>query len=128
LLSRFLDPARFQHRPTAESEVQLTSQTITLTLNGTSLEQNGSSGVIDIYQNEAVVYQTGMGSTPITQFSIQFTNDPYASAVNSPSGSAVTVQPNQGTAGNTYNYSSVTINNQQLSGVSPMGVRIRPGP
>ena len=100
---------------------------VNLSYNGGNCTQNGGTGVVDLYQNQAVVYQ---GANTLSQFQVQFTTCPFSSCpVTSGNGAPVNIgQPNQGTIGNTYNYSSVTINNQQCNGVGSMGVRIRGGP
>jgi hypothetical protein len=103
-----------------------TSQNISLAYNSNgTCTQNGSSGVIDIVNNLPVVYQ---GATALTQFQVQFTTCPFAASncpVNSPNGSAVNAGTPTGTVGTTYNYSSITINNQSCKGVSSMGVRVK---
>jgi hypothetical protein len=96
-------------------------------MSGGQCQQNGGTEIVEVFQNQQVVYQ---GANAVSQFEVQFTRCPFASCpVTSANGSPVNVgQPNPGTAGNTYNYSGLTINNQQCSGVGPMGVRIKPGP
>jgi hypothetical protein len=103
---------------------QLGPLNINLSYNNGSCQQNGSSGVIDVYQNQSVTYQ---GATVLSQFQVQFATCPFSSCpVTSPNGAPVTPgQPNPGTAGNTYYYSSVMINNQPCNGVGAMGLRIK---
>jgi hypothetical protein len=102
------------------------TQTISLSYNNGSCQQNGSSGVIDVYKNQPVVYQ---GATSLTQFQVQFSTCPFSSCpVSSPNGAAVNVGAPTGTVGTTYNYSGITINNQQCSGVGSMGLRVKGGP
>ena len=103
------------------------NQTITIAMNGDgTCTQNGSSGVIDVYKNQPVVYQ---GATALTEFQVGFSTCPFSSCpVSSPSGTAVNVGAPTGTAGTTYNLSSMTINNQQCKSMGAMGVRIKNGP
>ena len=108
------------------SAAQPATQTISLSYNNGSCQQNGSSGVIDIVQNQPVVFK---GATSLNQFQAQFTTCPFSSCpVNSPNGSPVNVGQPTGTVGTTYNYSSITINNQSCSGVGSMGLRVKSGP
>ncbi len=102
-------------------------QYVMLTYNNGNCQQNGSSGVIDVVPNQAVIYQ---GASALSQFQIQFSSCPFASCpVSSPNGNSVNVgQPNTGAAGNTYYYSGMTINNQQCNDIGPLGVRVWPGP
>lgn len=97
---------------------------IMLTYNGGNCEQNGSTGVLDVYQNQSVIFQ---GASAVSQFQVQFDRCPFTSCpVNSPNGTPVNVgPPNANTAGNTYNYTSMTINNLQCNNPGPMGMRIR---
>lgn len=106
---------------------QLGPLQISLSYNNGSCQQNGSSGIIDVFQNQAVTFQ---GATALSQFQVQFTTCPFrACPVNSPNGTAVNAgQPNPGAEGNTYQYSGLTINNQQCNLASPMGLRVKPGP
>ena len=108
------------------SAAQPAPQYISLSYNNGACQQNGSSGVIDIVQNQPVVFK---GTTKLTQFQAQFTSCPFSSCpVNSPSGAAVNVGQPTGTVGTTYNYSSITINNQSCSGVGSMGLRVKSTP
>jgi len=103
------------------------TQTVSIAMNpdGTCT-QNSSSGVIDIYKNQQVVYQ---GATALNQFQVQFSTCPFSSCpVNSPSGTAMNVGAPTGAVGTTYNLSGMTINNQQCKSVSPLGLRIKGGP
>ena len=103
------------------------TQTISITMSGDgTCQQNSSSGVIDIYKNEPVMYQ---GAANLTQFQVQFSTCPFSSCpVSSPSGTAVNVGAPTGTVGTTYNLSSMTINNQQCKSIGAMGLRIKNGP
>jgi hypothetical protein len=107
------------------SAAQPATQYVSLSYNGGSCQQNGSSGVIDISQSQPVVFQ---GATKLTQFQVQFASCPLGSCpVNSPNGAAVNVGQPTGTVGTTYNYSSITINNQSCnSGAGSMGLRVKP--
>ena len=104
---------------------QPVTQYISLSYNNGSCQQNGSSGVIDIVQSQQVVFK---GGASITQFQAQFTTCPFSSCpVSSPNGSEVNVGQPTGTVGTTYNYSSITINNQPCNGgVGAMGLRVKP--
>jgi hypothetical protein len=104
---------------------QPATQYVSLSYNGGSCQQNGSSGVIDISQSQPVVFQ---GATKLTQFQVQFTSCPLSSCpVNSPNGAAINAGQPTGTVGTTYTYSSITINNQSCnSGVGSMGLRVKP--
>lgn len=107
------------------SAAQPATQYVSLSYNGGSCQQNGSSGVIEVSQSQPVVFQ---GATTLTQFQVQFTSCPLSSCpVNSPNGAAVNVGQPTGTVGTTYNYSSITINNKSCnSGVGSMGLRVKP--
>jgi len=105
---------------------QPVTQYISLSYNNGSCQQNGSSGVIDIVQNQPVVFK---GATSVNQFQAQFTTCPFTSCpVNSPNGSPVNVGQPTGTVGTTYNYSSLTINNQPCNGPGSMGLKVKGGP
>lgn len=114
------------HGPTGQ---QQGPQYIMLTYNGGNCQQNGSTGVIDLWSSENVIYQ---GASALNQFQVQFSTCPFASAncpVNSPNGSAVNVgQPSGSAVNNTYYYSSLTINNQNCTNSGALGVRIKGGP
>jgi hypothetical protein len=70
---------------------QPVTQYISLNYNNGSCQQNGSSGVIDIVQNQPVVFK---GTTSLNQFQAQFTTCPFSSCpVNSPNGSPVNMGP-----------------------------------
>jgi len=103
------------------------TQTVAISMNADgTCTQNGSSGVIDLYKSQPVVYQ---GAATLQQFQVQFSTCPFGSCpVNSPSGAAVNVGAPSGTVGTTYNLSSVTINNQTCKSVGSMGVRLKGGP
>lgn len=104
---------------------QPATQYINLSWNGGSCQQNGSNSPVDVFQNAPIVYQ---GVSSLSQFQVQFSTCPLAACpVSSPSGAAVNVgNPTKGPG--VYNYSSMTINNQQCSGVGSMGLRIKSGP
>jgi hypothetical protein len=105
---------------------QPSPQYVNLSYNGGSCQQNGSTGIIDLYQNEPVVFQ---GAATLSQFQAQFTTCPFSACpVSSPTGAAVNVGQPTGTVGTTYNYSGITINNQQCNNMQGMGVRIKGGP
>ena len=110
-----------KHNPTAVGPFY-----VMLTYNNGSCQQNGSSGVIDVPSNENVIFQ---GGAALTQFQIQFQSCPFASTacpVNSPNGNSYNAgTPSSGAVGNTYNYTSMTINNQQCNMPGPMGMRIK---
>jgi len=111
------------HRGTTQPEPLY----IMLTFNAGACQQNGSYGVVDVYQNQVVIYQT---AAALPEFQVRFAACPFASCpVDSPHGMSVNVgQPNAGTAGATFNYSGLTINNQQCSDAGTMGVRVKPSP
>ncbi|HLI63993.1 MAG TPA: hypothetical protein VKV05_11370 [Terriglobales bacterium] len=100
---------------------------IMLTYNGGVCEQNGSSGIVDVSPNQAVVYQ---GAAPLSEFQVRFATCPFASCpVDSPYGTSENVgRPNPGTAGGTFQYSGLTMNNQPCQNAGVMGVRITSGP
>jgi len=97
---------------------------IMLMFNGGACEQNGSSGVIDVYQDQAVIYET---AAQLTEFQVRFAACPFASCpVSSPHGRSVNIgQPNPGTVGATFNYSGMTINNQSCNDAEAMGIRVK---
>ena len=116
------------HKPTPVH--QLGPFYIMLTYNNGSCQQNGSSGIIDIPYDQNIIYQ---GAAALTQFQVNFSADcPFAQGncpVNSPNGNPDNVgQPNGNAKGNSYNYGSMMINNQQCTMGGPMGVRVKPGP
>jgi hypothetical protein len=115
-----------QKTPPVES---LGPLTISLAYNGGQCTQNGSTGVIDVAQNQTVTY---VPASTGTAFNIQFSTCPFANGmcpVNSPQGTAQNVgTPSGGNVNTTYYYSSVTINNQTCNnGVSTFGLHIKPG-
>ncbi len=96
-----------------------------LMFNGGECQQNGSEGIIDVYQNRAVIYQTAAGA--LTQFQVQFAACPFASCpVDSRGISANVGQPTLGAVGTTFNYSSMTINNEPCKDAASMGVHVNP--
>jgi len=107
------------------SAKQPATQYINLSWNGGSCQQNGSSTTVDVYQNAPIVYQ---GASSLSQFQVQFKTCPIAACpVNSPTGAPVNVgNPTQPPG--VYNYSGLSINNQQCSGAGSMGLRVKPGP
>ena len=111
------------HKTPASNEPQY----IMLTYNGGSCEQNGSTGVVDITANQALIYQ---GATAQSEFKIDFTSCPLSGSncpVNSPNGTSVNVGPPlASSAGSTFMYRSMTIDNQPCNGSQNMGVRVRP--
>ena len=100
---------------------------ILLTFNGGACEQNGSTGVIDVFQNQAVIYE---GAASLAEFEVQFPACPFGSCpVSSPHGTSVNIgQPSAGTVGTTFKYSGMTINDERCENASQMGVRVRSGP
>ena len=108
---------------------QLTDQPqyIMLTFNGGSCQQNGSPGMIDVDKSRAVIYQ---GASLLRQFQVGFTTCPFVSGncpVNSPNGDSMNVgKPNPGTAGSTFMYSSLSMDNQPCTNFAQMGLRVKP--
>ncbi len=98
---------------------------IMLTFNGGACEQNGSIGVIDINQNQAVVYE---GAAIIDKFQVQFADCPFTSCpVDSPNGTPVNVgSPNAAAAGMTFNYTGFSIDDHPCNNARQLGVRVRP--
>lgn len=100
-------------------------QYIMLVFNGGACEQNGSTGIIDVHQGEPIIYQ---GAADPTQFKVQFVTCPFASCpVDSPHGNSVNVgKASAGTAGTTFMYSGMSMNNHPCNNPGPMGIRINP--
>jgi hypothetical protein len=100
-------------------------QYIMLTFNNAACEQNGSTDVIEIASNRAVVYQ---GAAIISQFEVRFGACPFSSCpINSPYGTSMNVgPPNPGTAGTTFNYTGMTIQKEPCKNAASLGVRIKP--
>lgn len=100
---------------------------IMLTYNGGNCEQNGNTGVVDVPKNQPVIFQ---GASVVSQFQAQFDRCPFTSTscpVDSPNGTPVNVgKPNANAAGNTYHYTSMTINNMKCNNVGSMGLRVWP--
>lgn len=96
-----------------------------LTFNNAACEQNGVPDVVEISANRAVVYQA---AAVLSQFEVRFAACPFSSCpVSSPHGISVnTGPPNPGTAGTTFNYSSMTIDNEPCKNAASLGVRIKP--
>lgn len=114
------------HKPVGQQGPQY----IMLTYNGGNCQQNGSTGVIDIWSNQAVIYQ---GASALNSFQIQFAGDcPFATGncpVSSPNGNPINVgQPNGNAVNNTFYYSSMMINAQQCTDGGAMGLRVKGGP
>jgi hypothetical protein len=111
------------HKPPGESGPVY----IMLMYNGGDCVQNGDAGVVDIYPNQAVIYQ---GATAQSQFKIDFASCPLAAGncpVDSPNGNSVNVgAPLASTAGSTFMYTGMTIDNRPCKGAESMGVRVRP--
>jgi hypothetical protein len=109
------------HRTTTDTGPQY----IMLTFNNAACEQNGSTDVIEIPSNRAVVYQ---GAAIISQFEVRFAACPFSSCpVKSPYGTSMNVgPPNPGTAGTTFNYTGMTIQNEPCKNAASLGVRIKP--
>jgi hypothetical protein len=115
-----------QKTPPVES---LGPLTISLAYNQGQCTQNGSTGVIDVAQNQTVTY---VPASTGTAFNIQFSTCPFANGmcpVNSPQGTAQNVgAPTSANVNTTYYYSGVTINNQTCNnGVSSFGLHVKPG-
>jgi hypothetical protein len=98
---------------------------IMLTFNAGNCEQNGSYGMVDVYENQAVIYQ---GAALLSDFQVRFSRCPFESCpVNSPHGTSENVgRPKAGTAGTTFNYSGITIDGNSCNGAANMGIRIQP--
>jgi hypothetical protein len=99
---------------------------IMLTFNSGACEQNGSTGIIEINSNQAVVYE---GAAILGKFQVQFADCPFASCpVNSPNGTPVNVgAPNAAYAGMTFNYTGFSIDDHPCTNARQLGVRVRPG-
>ena len=108
------------HKKSAESGPQY----IMLTFNGGACEQNGSTDVIEVSPNQAIVYQ---GAAVLRQFEVRFASCPFSSCpVSSPHGLSMNMgPPNAGTSGSTFNYTGMTINDESCSNGSTLGIRIR---
>ena len=109
------------HKKTSDSGPQY----IMLTFNNAACEQNGSTDVIEISPNQPVVYQ---GAATLRQFEVRFAAAcPFAACpVSSPHGTSMNIgPPNPATAGNTFNYSGMTINNEPCRNGATLGVHIK---
>jgi hypothetical protein len=97
---------------------------IMLMFNGGACSQNGSSDVIDVDQDRAVIYQT---AAELTQFEVRFTACPFGSCpASSLHGRSVNVgPPNPGTVSTTFMYSGITMNHQPCNNAGKMGVRVK---
>jgi len=104
-------------------------QYIMLVYNAGNCEQNGGTGIVDVYANQPIIYQ---GATAQTEFQIQFTSCPLSAEncpVNSPNGTSVNVGvPLPSATGSTFMYSSMKIDSQPCNGAQAMGIRVRPAP
>lgn len=100
---------------------------IMLMFNGGTCSQNGSSDVIEIDPDRAVIYET---AAELTDFEIRFTACPFTSCpVSSPNGRSINVgPPNPGTVGTTFMYSGITMNHESCDNAGKMGLRIKPAP
>ena len=109
------------HKRTSETGPQY----IMLTFNNAACEQNGSTDVIEISPNRPVVYQ---GAAILSQFEVRFAACPFSSCpVSSPHGTSMNVGlPNPGTAGSTFNYTGMTIQNEPCRNAGSLGVRVKP--
>jgi hypothetical protein len=98
---------------------------IMLVYNGGNCEQNGGTGIVDIYAGQAVIYQ---GATAQSQFKIDFASCPFSGGncpVNSPNGNSANVGPPLASAaGSTFMYSGMMIDNRPCDGAQSMGVRV----
>ena len=106
---------------------QLEKQVISLSYNGGTCQQNGQSGIVDILPDQLVVFQ---GASAVSQFEVDFAKCPFGTCpVKSPTGAPANAgQPAASATGKTFNYTGLTIDNKKCNLVSPMGLRIRPGP
>jgi hypothetical protein len=113
--------------PACHHEKDTGPQYIMLTFNAGACEQNGSTGVIDVTQDRAVVYQ---GASLVSQFEVRFSACPFAECpVSSPHGTSVNVgQPKRDAIGSTYSYTAMSINTDECRNASSLGVRIRRAP
>ncbi len=100
---------------------------IMLMFNGGACEQNGSTEVIEVPADRAVIYQT---AAELTDFEVRFTACPFSSCpVSSPHGRSVNVgQPNPGAGGTTFNYAGITMNHQSCNNAGAMGLRVKLAP
>jgi hypothetical protein len=113
--------------PGCHRSATLEPQYILLTFNGGACQQNGTNGVVEVSADQPVIYQGASGM--LTQFQVQFTICPFASCpVNSPAGDSANVgKPLAASAGATFRYSGMSINNQRCIDADTMGLRVRPG-
>ena len=100
-------------------------QYIMLTYNNGTCQQNGGTGLVDVAPNQAAIFQ---GAAALSQFQVQFSTCPFGTCpVNSPNGNSINAgQPNAGTAGKTFYYSGLTINNQPCTNTGSLGLRVWP--
>jgi len=102
-------------------------QYIMLTYNGGSCQQNGSPGMLDVRQGQAVIYQ---GASQLRNFQVGFADCPFIAGncpVKSPNGNSINVgKPNADTGGSTFMYSSLTIDNEPCTNAAQMGVKVAP--
>ncbi len=101
--------------------------TVSLAYNNGQCTQNGSSGMIDVVQDQSVTYVPAAVNTP---FYAQFSTCPFAAGkcpINSPQGTAQNVgAPTAASANTDYYYSSVTINNQSCNNPGQLGLHVKP--
>ena len=102
-------------------------QYIMLVYNAGSCEQNGGTGIVDIYAGQPLIYQ---GATAQSQFKIDFVGCPLSAGncpVDSPNGNSVNVGPPPASAaGSTFMYTGMTIDNLPCKDAQSMGVRVHP--
>ena len=107
---------------------QLGPLTISLAYNNGQCTQNGSTGMIDVVQDQNVTYVPASVNIP---FYAQFSTCPFAAGkcpISSPQGTPQSPgAPTAASANTDYYYSSVTINNQACNN-SPgtLGLHIKP--
>ena len=85
-------------------------------------QQNGSTSTVPVAVGQSVTYQ---GASALSQFKVVFPagSTPFASAVvDSPNGAPVSAGAARGTAGTTYNYNSLAINNRTCSNPGSLGL------
>jgi hypothetical protein len=99
-------------------------QYIMLTFNAGACEQNGSTDVIAIDQDRAVVY---LGASLVSQFEVRLNACPFTSCpISSPHGTSMNVgQPRSDAVGKTFNYTAVSINGDECKNAASLGIRIQ---
>jgi hypothetical protein len=110
------------HRAQAKSPLLY----VLLTYNNGVCEQNGSSDVVAVAPDQAVIYQA---ASMLRDFQVRFTTCPFASCpADSPHERSENVgRPNPGTAGATFTYSGLTMSGQPCQNAGAMGVRVTSG-